>query len=110
MYYIFGMISSEEKNIIIQTLSPFNPKKIGVFGSRARDQHGVDSDLDLLVDLENVNLLDIVALEDELSRLLNIRVDLITEASLNKHLRPKIRQDVKFFYSSLKDENVVNEK
>jgi hypothetical protein len=104
------MLSSEEKNIIIQTLRPFNPRKIGVFGSRARNQHSEHSDLDLLVDVKNINLLDLVSLEDELSRLLKVKVDLITEASLNKYLRPKIKQDVRFIYNTHNEENVVNEK
>ncbi len=93
------MISQQKKDIIIRTLGPYKPKKIGVFGSRARNDHSDESDLDLLVDLENVNLLELVGLEDELSRLLNVKVDLITEASLNKYLRPLIHKETRYIYN-----------
>jgi len=92
------MISQRKKDIIIRTLDPYKPKKIGVFGSRVRSNHTDQSDLDLLVDLENVNLLDLVGLEEELSRLLNVRVDLITEASLNKNLRPLIEKEIRYIF------------
>lgn len=97
------MLTQKEENIIIQTLIPYNPKRIGVFGSRVRNEQTEKSDLDLLVELENVNLLDLVALEEELSRLLNVKVDLITEASLNKHLRPLIEQEIRYILNHEND-------
>ena len=90
------MITQKERNIILKTLRPYRPKKIGVFGSRARSDHSDKSDLDLLVDIENINLLELVELENSLSRLLNIKVDLVTEASLNKHLRPLIEKQIEY--------------
>ena len=90
------MISQNERDIIIQTLEPYNPKKIGVFGSRVRGDYTSQSDLDLLVALEHVTLLDLVSLEDELSRLLNVKVDLITESSLNKNLKPMIEKEIHY--------------
>ena len=103
------MITEKEKDIIIQTLEPYKPNKIGVFGSRVRDDHSDESDLDLLVDLKNVNLLDLVGLEDELGRLLNIKVDLVTEASLNKYIRPVIEKEIRYILN--RERNVVeNEK
>lgn len=90
------MITQKEKDIIIKTLEPYKPKRIGVFGSRVRNKQSKKSDLDLLVDLKNVNLLDLVGLEEELSRLLNIKVDLVTEASLNKYLRPVIEREIRY--------------
>lgn len=101
------MISQKEKDIIISTLDPYKPKKIGVFGSRVRSDHTEQSDLDLLVDLEHVNLLDLVGLEDELSRLLNVRVDLITEASLNKYLRPVIEKEIRYILN--KEDDVIKD-
>lgn len=101
------MITQKEKEIIIQTLTPYNPKRIGVFGSRVRNDHTDKSDLDLLVNLEDVNLLDLVDLENELSRLLNTKVDLITEASLNKHLMPLVEKEIRFILNN--EENVVKD-
>ncbi len=101
------MISQKEKDIIIRTLEPYKPKKIGLFGSRVRSDHTDQSDLDLLVELEHVNLLDLVGLEDELSRLLNVKVDLITEASLNKYLRPVIEKEIRYILN--KEDDVVKD-
>ena len=42
------MISQEQIDIIINTLKPFNPEKIGVFGSYSRGDNGKDSDIDIL--------------------------------------------------------------
>ncbi|NBC26829.1 MAG: nucleotidyltransferase [Bacteroidetes bacterium] len=97
------MITQKEENIIIQTLLPYKPKKIGVFGSWARNEQTENSDLDLLVDLENINLLDLVALENELSRLLGIKTDLVTEASLNRYMRPLIEQDLRYILNHEND-------
>ncbi len=94
------MLTQKEKEIILRTLDPYKPNKIGVFGSRSRNNHTDQSDLDLLVDLDNINLLDLVGLEDELSRLLNVKVDLITEASLNKYLRPVIEKEIRYILNN----------
>jgi uncharacterized protein len=94
------MISQKEKDIIIQTLDPYNPKRIGIFGSRARNEYTATSDLDLLVALEHVTLLDLVSLENELSRLLNVKVDLITEGALNKNLKPMIEKEIHYFLNN----------
>ncbi|WP_340103961.1 nucleotidyltransferase family protein [Rhodohalobacter sp. 8-1] len=103
------MITQKEQDIIIQTLSPYKPKKIGVFGSRARSEQTESSDLDLLVDLENINLLELVALEDELSHLLGVKVDLVTESSLNRYIRPMVKQEVRYILNH-KDDLLENEK
>ncbi|QCX02230.1 hypothetical protein FGM00_19700 [Aggregatimonas sangjinii] len=38
--------------IIIDTLLPFKPKEISVFGSYARNEMRPDSDIDIMVDLD----------------------------------------------------------
>lgn len=101
------MLSQKERNIIIRALDPYNPRKIGVFGSRVRSDHTKMSDLDLLVDVEHVNLLDLVEIEEELSNLLNMKVDLVTESSLNKYLRPVIEKEVRYILNQ--DEDVVKD-
>jgi len=101
------MLTEKEKNIILRTLAPYKPEKIGVFGSRVRKEHSKESDLDLLVELKNVNLFDLVEMEQKLSDLLNMKVDVVTEASLNKHIRPEIEKEVR--YISLKGKELQNE-
>jgi len=107
IFLYFEMITKKEEDIIIQTLIPYKPKSIGVFGSRARREQTEKSDLDLLVDLENITLFDLVDLEEELSHLLNVKVDLITEASLNKYLRPELEQEIRYILNQ--DDNSMED-
>ncbi|MDR9414686.1 MAG: nucleotidyltransferase family protein [Gracilimonas sp.] len=90
------MITKEQQKIIIEKSKPFEPSKIGIFGSYARNEQSKDSDLDVLVNFrKRVNLLELVGLEQELSEMLGVKVDLVTEKSINKNLREYILKDLK---------------
>ncbi len=89
------MITKEQKQTILQYLNPYNPNKVGIFGSYARGTEKENSDIDILINLQKqINLLELIELQLNLSDLLGIKVDLITERSLNKHLRPIIEKDI----------------
>lgn len=89
------MISSKQQDIIINTITRYNPSMIGVFGSYARGDHDQHSDLDILVDFEPpLNLLEIIGLEQELTEKLGIKVDLITSRSLNPQLKAYVEKDL----------------
>jgi predicted nucleotidyltransferase len=84
-------------NIIISTLKVFNPERIGIFGSYAREENTPESDLDILVKFKKgITLLQLINLENELSEKLGIKVDLVTEGALtNKKLKKYIKKDLK---------------
>ena len=42
------MLTQKEIDIIIKTLKPYNPKRIGLFGSVARNEETSTSDIDIL--------------------------------------------------------------
>jgi len=66
-------------------------RKIGVFGSVARDEQTDESDIDLLVEFSApVGFVTFMRLEHFLSDRLGKRVDLVTPDAL----KPVIRQDV----------------
>lgn len=68
-----------------------------LFGSALRDDFGADSDLDLLVvfDAEACwSLLDLVAMEDELSAIVGRPVDLVTRASIEHSANPYRREAI----------------
>lgn len=70
--------------------------RVRVFGSRARGEVRAESDLDLLVDLEpERDLLDLVAVKQELEALLRCPVDVVTEAALSPALRQRVLREAK---------------
>lgn len=91
------MITEQQSHTILKKLKPYKPIKIGVFGSQARSDANDASDLDLLINVqEPLNLFDLLEIEEELSNLLGIDVDLVTENSLNRHLKPYIDKEIKY--------------
>jgi predicted nucleotidyltransferase len=69
--------------------------ELGIFGSYAREEQRSDSDLDVVVSFERpVTLFDLVRLEDELTRRLDVEVDLITRDSLKPQIETRVAEDV----------------
>jgi len=85
---------------IINYLLRFNPSRIGIFGSYARGEAKDLNDIDLLVDFKKrFGLLQLVRIERELSNILGIKVDLVTEKSLkNQKLKAYILNDFQIIY------------
>jgi len=95
------MINEQLKSLVINSLLPYQPEKIGIFGSFARDENLKDSDLDILITFKNsISLLKLVQIEQKLSDELGIKVDLITENGLkNPRLKRFIFGDVKIIFN-----------
>lgn len=69
----------------------FGVREISLFGSRVRGEGRPTSDLDLPVEFERVpGLLRFLELEEYLSQLLGIQVDLVRKASVREELRAEI--------------------
>jgi uncharacterized protein len=69
----------------------YNVEKLEIFGSYVRSEQKKDSDLDVLVTFkEDPSLLTYIAIENYLSDLLGIKVDLVMKDSL----KPKIGQQI----------------
>ena len=90
------MLTPEQKRLILSTLKPYQPEQVGVFGSYSRGEETDISDLDLLVQFKDrISLLKLVQLEQELSDMLKIKVQLITANAIrNKYLRASIYKDL----------------
>lgn len=87
------MINSKQEQIIRQVTNKYRPKFLGVFGSFARGEENENSDLDLLIDFDyTLDLLELISLEQELSELLGVKVDLVTVRSLSEQLKPHIEK------------------
>ena len=90
------MDQSEIKNIILSHLKGFNPVKVGIFGSFARGDNKKGSDIDILVEFKKApSLLTLIKLENDLSEILGVKVDLVTTGALkNMRIKKSIQKDL----------------
>jgi hypothetical protein len=67
----------------------YGVKEIGIFGSYVKGEQKETSDVDILVDFEKpVSLLQIVSLENYLSDIVGIKVDIL----LKKNIRAELKE------------------
>jgi len=75
----------------------FKVKSIGIFGSFVRGEEKIGSDLDILVEFEEsagLSLLDFIKLENHLSDVLGIKVDLVEKGTLKPRIGKHILEEV----------------
>ncbi|MCK6621915.1 MAG: nucleotidyltransferase family protein [Calditrichaceae bacterium] len=83
---------------VLQAQKPYLAEKYGVtevsiFGSYVRNEQRPDSDLDILIELERpprISLIGLVELEDYLSNVLGLKVDIAIKRSLRKRIGARI--------------------
>lgn len=76
-------------------------KRAYVFGSFARNEQSEQSDLDILVDLDYENGADyflFMEMQEELSTILNTRVDLVSSNGLSPFVKPHIEKEKRMIY------------
>ena len=77
----------------------FGVKKIGIFGSYVKDTQNEKSDVDILVELEKpIGFIRFIKLENTFSRLLGIKVDLVTKKALKPYIGKQILQEVHYVW------------
>jgi len=70
-------------------------KTLNLFGSVARDEARLDSDVDFLVEFSiDAGLFDLFRVQHYLEDLLGCKIDLGTEDALREHLREPVMKDV----------------
>jgi predicted nucleotidyltransferase len=87
-------ILREQKPFLAQE---YGVKVVGVFGSYVRDEQRADSDLDVLIELERppkISLIGLVELEQYLSDLLGVKVDVAIRTNLKKRIGKRILNEV----------------
>lgn len=95
------MLTSLQINTIINTLKPYTPKSIGVFGSAARGEDLESSDIDILYNFENgITLFQLAKMQYELEERLNRKVDLISASYISPYLEEGINRDLKVIYEA----------
>jgi len=73
----------------------FKVKELEIFGSYVRREEKERSDIDILVEFEEpVSLLGLVSLENHLSDLFGVKVDLVPKGDIRPELKEKIIKEV----------------
>ena len=81
------------KNSILEILKKYkktseyknNIKKIGIFGSFAKDKFSESSDLDIFVILNNNKMFDLIGIKQDLEEITNHKVDIVLLRSRMNH-------------------------
>ncbi|MBF0236679.1 MAG: nucleotidyltransferase family protein [SAR324 cluster bacterium] len=83
---------SNQKSIL---QNKYKIKSLGIFGSYVRGEQNSESDLDLLIDYdEPPSLFTLIEIENQLSKLLGIKVDLVTQKGIKPQLKNFILEEV----------------
>ena len=73
----------------------YGVKEIGIFGSYAKGKQKTDSDLDILIEFERpIGFVRLMRLEDRLSRLSGVKVEIVTRNALKPYIGRRILEDV----------------
>jgi hypothetical protein len=72
----------------------------GLFGSYARGEEKMESDVDILVKKgsKSLSLLDFVRMRDELSKILNKKVDIVSDSAVVPYFKEYIYKDLQLLY------------
>jgi len=71
-------------------------KSMAVFGSATRDDFRPDSDVDIMVEFEKPVAFEFIYLADELERIVQRKVDLVTRGAISQRMMPYIEPDLKY--------------
>jgi predicted nucleotidyltransferase len=86
----------EKREEILQIASRYGAFNVRVFGSVARGEAELDSDVDFLVEMEpGRSLLDLGGLLMDLQELLGRDVDVVTENGLHWYIHDKVMREAK---------------
>ena len=102
MYNGLAMKTLDEIKHILHAQKPYLAERygvtqVGVFGSYVRGDQDPDSDIDVLVELEEpprIDLFDLVNLEFHLTDLLGVDVDVVIKGDLRKRIGQRILSEV----------------
>ncbi len=86
------------REIILPVLKP-HTKRVALFGSVVRGDETPESDIDILVTfIRPMGLFKWVELEQELTKRLGRKVDLVSETGLKSRIRPHIEAEMVIIY------------
>ena len=95
------MLTPVEKETIVKVFEPYSPIKIGIFGSTARNEETLSSDIDILYLFKKpVSLFVLAKLKNDLEKKLGKQIDLVSENALHSKIKKLIYEDLKLIYAA----------
>lgn len=92
-------ILNKLREIKPELYNKFYIKNLGLFGSYARGENSESSDIDILIEYDEntpFSLFTLIGAEDFLTKLFNIKVDLVNKKSIKPDLKDNILDEVVF--------------
>jgi hypothetical protein len=84
----------DKREDVLRLAEKYGATNVRVFGSVAREEATPNSDIDFMVDFKpGVTIFDMVGLWQDLTKLLGREVDLTTEKSLKRWVKPHALRD-----------------
>ena len=87
---LFDLLKAR-RNEILQIAAKHGARNVRVFGSAVKSIQRPDSDIDLLVEMEQGrSLIDLVELNDDLEAILQRSVDVVTDGGISPFMKDRI--------------------
>lgn len=87
-----------QKNLMYKQIREFlisqKIRKASIFGSFARNEETETSDIDLLIEGENLTLFDVLRLEDSIQKITNRKADIVEYDAIKPSLQKYIQADL----------------
>lgn len=96
------MLTATKTKLLVDFFKNEPVLKAYLFGSVARNEEVKGSDIDILVDLDyekGADFFKFIDMKENLTRLLNTSVDLVSSNGLSRHIKPIIDAEKKLIYS-----------
>lgn len=95
------ILNSNIKDLINSYFKTQPVLKAYLFGSYVRGQADSESDIDILVELDHSQVIGLrfFQMKQDLEKLLNNKVDLISSNGLSKHIKPFIDKEKRLIYA-----------
>jgi predicted nucleotidyltransferase len=89
-----SQLIKQKRSQVLEIAQGHGARNVRLFGSVARGETTEASDLDLLIEMEaGRNLLDVIAIKQDLEDLLGCKVDVVTEAAISPYLKEHVLRE-----------------
>ena len=78
----------------LDLLARYHLKSIGIFGSFTREDFNNDSEIDILIDYDQPIGIEFIDLAEELEKILNLKVDLVSKNGVKPKYLEEIQKDL----------------